>query len=424
MFCTKCGEQLNDNAKFCVKCGAAVEIKMPQQQQIPITQMQPNQNYAYQTNQTMPSTPKKPWSKLAKLILIEAILVIALGIFLNNNINKYTSPEFAAQQYFDAFMAGDAKSAANLVELSESEFVQKSNFETIVKKYYKKDSKVVKRALKKSNEDKKSGKITYEISYSLRDEDGDIDDFNSMNVTLVKTGKKYLFWDNWKIDMNTFVSDEITIETRCNSKVTIDGKELSDKYITKNDEDWDEREYTIPHMLEGTYSVTVSNDIYEDYSFTIDAEANDDATYYNRSTPYKKEVCENVMNTATKDFTTLWNGLSLHKELSELTLSSEQHSEADVDYDYGYMLNKIATDDSDGITKISMDSVNVSTTAGAGNTIEVKFTTTLNYTEITTGWFSGERTKEKKSSDYEAELTYIYEDGKWKLYRSNIYAYL
>lgn len=54
---------------------------------------------------------------------------------------------------------------------------------------------------------------------------------------------------------------------------------------------------------------------------------------------------------------------------------------------------KIATDDSDGITKISMDSVNVSTTAGAGNTISVKFTTTLNYTEITTEWFSGERTK-------------------------------
>ena len=40
---------------------------------------------------------------------------------------------------------------------------------------------------------------------------------------------------------------------------------------------------------------------------------------------------------------------------------------------------------------------------------------------ITTEWFSGEQTKEKKSSDYEAELTYIYEDGKWKLFCSNIY---
>ena len=36
----------------------------------------------------------------------------------------------------------------------------------------------------------------------------------------------------------------------------------------------------------------------------------------------------------------------------------------------------------------------------------------------------GESSKEKKSTDYEAELTYVYENGKWKLFHSNIYAYL
>ena len=41
MFCTKCGKQIDDNAKFCVNCGNAVEIQNNQLNQ---------QNFQPQTN--------------------------------------------------------------------------------------------------------------------------------------------------------------------------------------------------------------------------------------------------------------------------------------------------------------------------------------------------------------------------------------
>jgi hypothetical protein len=86
MFCTKCGQQLEDNAKFCIKCGTAAQIS-------PIL----NTPLAYAETQTswqnQPKTTKLP--KMKSKLLMTAIIVAPLilvtytfGVFISSYNEK------------------------------------------------------------------------------------------------------------------------------------------------------------------------------------------------------------------------------------------------------------------------------------------------------------------------------------------------
>lgn len=69
MFCTKCGSEVPDSAKFCTKCGAPVQSEQPQQQEAtyqdpaPQVEQQPAyqapQDPSYQAPQAQSRQPTK-----------------------------------------------------------------------------------------------------------------------------------------------------------------------------------------------------------------------------------------------------------------------------------------------------------------------------------------------------------------------------
>lgn len=79
MFCPKCGQQNEDGAKFCTKCGANLAANIPQN-----TDANTNIN----TN-VAPAAPKKPMSngKKCALIIVPIVIVlsaaIGIGVFIN-----------------------------------------------------------------------------------------------------------------------------------------------------------------------------------------------------------------------------------------------------------------------------------------------------------------------------------------------------
>lgn len=96
-FCSKCGTQINDGAKFCPKCGQPTnaasqqQVSQPQQQ---YAAQQPQQQYAAQQPQQQPI---KPDSNMILAILSTLFCCLPTGIYAIILANKVDKLYYAGQ---------------------------------------------------------------------------------------------------------------------------------------------------------------------------------------------------------------------------------------------------------------------------------------------------------------------------------------
>lgn len=75
MFCRKCGAQLEEDAKFCEKCGTPTGAEpMPEEDK------QSSATETVETSETPPKKPKKTMGKIIKTIIGRTLLIIILLI--------------------------------------------------------------------------------------------------------------------------------------------------------------------------------------------------------------------------------------------------------------------------------------------------------------------------------------------------------
>ena len=83
MFCSKCGQQNDDNATTCVKCGATLKQKAQniatEQEQPKVTPVQPAEVKQTQTNQA--SQPAQPTNKTSSSA-IGSLITGIIGLFI------------------------------------------------------------------------------------------------------------------------------------------------------------------------------------------------------------------------------------------------------------------------------------------------------------------------------------------------------
>jgi TM2 domain-containing membrane protein YozV len=81
MFCSKCGADNADGAKFCAKCGAALALAAPEPAPVVTTTMRSTSDVNRATA-TSP-TGKSPW-----VAVILSLFITGLGQFYNNDWKK------------------------------------------------------------------------------------------------------------------------------------------------------------------------------------------------------------------------------------------------------------------------------------------------------------------------------------------------
>ena len=73
MFCRKCGAQLEEDAKFCEKCGTPTGAEpMPEEDK------QSSATETVETSETPPKKPKKTMGKIIKTIIGRTLLIIMI----------------------------------------------------------------------------------------------------------------------------------------------------------------------------------------------------------------------------------------------------------------------------------------------------------------------------------------------------------
>lgn len=428
MFCEKCGQKLPEKVLFCVNCGE----KIPERQaakniaseapepmaeadnQIQWEAPKPSEN---KIPQSVPAKPKKPMSVFSKIILAECILVIALGIFFGMKVKEYVSPEYVAEQYFAAVMSGDSQRAYPLVEVENDSFINEQQFQKVVENISQQRVSNFKVEKEPGSEDDFTCHMN--IAYRLKEDTGDY----TMSLTLEKSEKKkWLFFDDWKVNVGNYIVKDVSIETMQGAKVTVAGQELSKEQISQEKNEMGNVVYTIPRMFEGTYEAVITNDMYEDIAFEMDVYDEDDCYFEEDEGTLKKEIVESVMDNAKTDFKTLWENAGEKKNFSEIKLKSELTGSSDVAMEYEQTVNKFADKNKEGMKNLNFGEFKVNAYQDEDDYDEdvpcilVQFVSDLDYISVTSDWWSGELEEEEDSMEgYTAILRYVYQDNEWKL---------
>ena len=81
MFCSKCGADNAEGARFCAKCGAALAVAMPEPAAAALTTMR-------STTDVSTTTPGSPTGKVPWVAVVLSLLITGLGQFYNNDWKK------------------------------------------------------------------------------------------------------------------------------------------------------------------------------------------------------------------------------------------------------------------------------------------------------------------------------------------------
>ena len=219
MYCSECGKEIKNGAKFCGECGAKVK-----------------------------KDKKKIDFKNNKLALIISAVVALLVICLVT-LNILTGPKHVASKYIKASRNKDSNALYSLLDLDgDKTFISKKTFKKII------DSNI-----KDSNiENYKIDEVTYgasnlsakvKLTYVTKGGRSE----NTRYLVLNKDkDKKYLFFDKWIVseyNANTVILKDYKIIVPKDTKVTYGGIKVLSKYLDKENTNDKIDVYKLPQVF-------------------------------------------------------------------------------------------------------------------------------------------------------------------------------
>lgn len=215
MKCKNCDKKIKDDVMFCPECGTKVKD----------------------------SSIKKIAVKIAEYKkLIFSIIVIFIALICTYNILEYfNSPKYIADKYVKAVLNNDYDKIYEMIDLKNSNIVSKAVLKEKIDKIDYDEYKYVDTITK-------GDYVFVEYVYTKNNKR------YTVYVELVKgLNKNLLFFDNYNI-ISSKVANDVTITLPKDSKVTLDGIEISE-YKTNNEE-YDV--YKFDAMIAGEYKVKIT----------------------------------------------------------------------------------------------------------------------------------------------------------------------
>ncbi len=222
MRCPNCNKILLFKTKHCNKCGKEIQLN---------------------------KTKKKPLST-NKIIYI--VIVVLLFLFLSIVVlkEKYNEKSIAIK-YFESLI-NESTDGFKYLDAKEDKFVNNKTYKKVlINNKNLKD--VINYTIQDINysQDKKASIIT--ISYITKKNKK----HQTTDIELVNKGKKYLLFNNWKVDTRNIISKNYRIYISKQYKVKLDGIILDNKDLDSTEGNYNI--YRIKNIFIGDYKVTVKH---------------------------------------------------------------------------------------------------------------------------------------------------------------------
>lgn len=424
MFCPNCGNKNEDDALFCGSCGTrliqAQTVSEPEQQQtVPQPQAMPQQQavsqpQAMQQQQYyMPVQPKekKPFrvNKLVVATSIMAVVFIAsVVVFVVIGNNTY-SAKAVASDYFKAVHNNDWDTAYDMLDISESEFINKDLY--IKAMSDKADARVSKYAVKITDEN--SVEANASVVYRATGTDGSGTDEFTLNR---QKGRQFLLFKSWKVSSSSVIAKDFQISVPKGAELYMDGELVDESYIS--DDDGYNVSYIIPKLFKGEHTLNIAAGDYksnvEKYDVTYD---ND---YYGISSVNIDEKSQKeIIDTAYGYLEQIIDASTGGKQFTEIEdiFTEDAKEDAANEYDSYFAHYFYPYTNDDGITAVTLTKVKADVNDYYFNNGKLEFFITFDYHVKNDGvakdWWTGELKNGTNEGDETSSMSLVYEDGKW-----------
>lgn len=447
MFCSECGTKNPDGAKFCENCGAPLEVEEATSKKASVEKTESKKEEVKKDTEEVKAevkekveTAKKAATKVAgsvsktvenkvgkknvkPLIIVCIILVVAL-IGGYKVLESKASPAVIAEEYVKAIENKDYDKLYEMAAFSgDTTFISKDNFKRVFDETFKEapfSNYVIDKNVSYTN-----GNLTALVGVNFT---GTSNNNSEAVISLSKEkGKKYVFFDNWKIEnpaylLNYSVIKDYKIEAPAGSKVTYDGVELADTYIVT-----DEKEVSKENAI--SMNVYKLPQVFAEEAAKIecvlpygDIKVSDDVRISEYSSPYSVKIdianvpeeLKNTIKTALQnDLTVFENNLASGKSFAEqkAVLSAKKdlsNLEKNYDSEKQEFVESTRSISDFAITEMNLTSLKYT------QEYTFKAELTIKYTYKITNKTTGEV---KDENDTWYLTAYInYEDGAFKIY--------
>ncbi|BCN31608.1 zinc-ribbon domain-containing protein [Anaeromicropila herbilytica] len=414
MFCPECGAKVPDDAAFCGECGTKIEI----QPTITGPTNESKQELMYQPPASAIPTfhPKKQMSKMAKIVLTEAIL-LAVGLFSFVAIGKKQfGPAQVAKHHFLKEMNGDWEGVYDDLDIATSDFLTKKEF--LKAKENQGATKYNTYQIDSNSSSKKDISTTVDISYRLKGEHDD----SAFNVELNKqSSRNFLFFDSWKVAPDNYIYSDYSITVPSKAKVVLDGITLGSSYLNNESEDDSYDSYVIPELFIGQHDIKITQDNMEDIKSTI---STDNEGYYLENMTLNKDVQTELAKDAAKAMKELYAAAATQSPFSDISdlFISDEVQRSNMKDSYTYFSSYFSSGDGTGIDAIDFSNVTGDVSYDTiDNQLYITVTVDYDYnlTYSVNDYWSGEKQTNTYSNSSSTDFTYVYEDGKWLLDRTD-----
>lgn len=429
MFCSECGTKNQDGAKFCENCGATLEIEETSSKKVEetVAETKKEAKKETKTETKKEEVKKKKSSKKQKALTILCIILIVVLFGGYKILERKTNPATIADNYIKAIENKEYSTLYKLSEFSgDTTFISEEAFKLVFDETFKETpftNYTINKTPTYTNSD-----LQAIVSVSFA---GTSTGASDTTVTLTKEkGKKFLFFDNWKIkDTSHLLGYEVIkdfeIKAPKGSKIKYDGIEISDKYLVTDNGDKKEAltvdVYKLPQVFEKD---AVKIETVTPYGITTstDARINSYASPYSIEidiADFSDELKDSIKKNLQAQISELENGLMSGKSFNEQKhLFSSVMDLQTLEKTYGNaskrILEKSYKESDFNITEFSLESLKYADNYTLRAQINLKYT--YKRTNKTTG-----EVDDRQDSWY-LTVNLNYENGEFKIYNlSDVY---
>lgn len=381
--------------------------QMPNQQNMPEYQA-PGQQYYAPVQKQKP--PKKPF-KVNKLAVVTGILSVAFiaSIVVFFVVGKNTfSAQNVATDYFKAIINGDWDVAYDMMDMDESDFINKDMF---VKAVNGSDTLKVNKYTVKASESSIAADAV--IKYRKRGASSDDELELFMNK---EDSKQFLLFDSWKISSDSYTVSDFTVQVPSGTTLYMDDVEVPEKYI---DEDTDSyTTYTIDKLFKGTHTFYIETGDFESSKGTYDVEYDED--YYTvDSIKIDQDSQKEIVDTAYGYMKQIIDAASTGQKFNSIKdiFTDDAAKDAKNEYENYFASAFYAYAKDDGITGVALSNVDADVESVYIEEGEVFISISIRYddanTGLTTDWWTGSLKNGSASTSGSTDMLLKYVDGKW-----------
>ena len=370
MFCPKCGKKNKEEAKFCEFCGSRIR----------------------EDKVILPKERKKLSKKTKIIVIVICALVLILGggvLFLSNN----SKPSKVATDYFLAYINDDTNKIYSFLDVPNSGLTSKQIFNKV---FDNDDEDLISYEVVSVTEAKEASTAYVKIEYTLEDSRAS----KVANIKLTKDkNKKFLIFDNWKIDTNSYLKENYEIKVPKDATLMLEGIKI-DKEYKKSSDNYDT--YIIPQMFQGEYEaiITLKDGLKLKQEINTNSYRTGKIKLLDND---EKELEKKILETINNLYKNAIEGKNFNDIKSEFEYKNSDLS--DLENNYSSLANSVKYNELKEFTIEEVDIEDISVD-GSG---KLKVTVDLDYNYTVKKYLSDETVS--KDADDTAYLTFDYIDG-------------